>query len=267
MCWHTHTHTSNHTDLLAAFRSDNISQTTSHVAMKAPIKSAWCCKSLVWFGACKPLESQWPGRPKCTVGACRYRWGDMVRLSISCIACHLDGFLTDSSPITRARFWCPCKLIFFHFLPVEEKKSAASIDFNSVPPVENSSSCFEPADFSLLNEDVQQLRYHWWGENEVWLYVLTHRWCNSPCLWGTPDPTGWGWTPGTWMWTLHPGWVCHSSAGVCPFYRCCSSPTDFGKPGRLGRTPPSSQKNHLLVDTQCPSCLQSEDTAPNPDLD
>lgn len=60
-----------HTDLLGAFRSDNISQATSHVAVKAPIKSAWCCKSLEWFGACKPLESHWAHRAKFSVGAWR----------------------------------------------------------------------------------------------------------------------------------------------------------------------------------------------------
>ena len=69
-------------DLLAAFRSDNISQATGHVAVKAPIKSAWCCKSLVWFGACKPLESHWPARAKCAVRPWRGGRGYMVRLAL-----------------------------------------------------------------------------------------------------------------------------------------------------------------------------------------
>lgn len=50
--------------------------------MKAPIKSAWCCKSLVWFGACKPLESHWPAKAKCAVRAWRGGWGYMVRLAL-----------------------------------------------------------------------------------------------------------------------------------------------------------------------------------------
>lgn len=69
LCFTPVTHT--HIDLLGAFRSDNISQATSHVAVKAPIKSAWCCKSLEWFGACKPLESHGPPRAKSGAGAWR----------------------------------------------------------------------------------------------------------------------------------------------------------------------------------------------------
>lgn len=50
--------------------------------MKAPIKSAWCCKSLVWFGACKPLESHWLARAKCAVRERRGGWGYVVRLAL-----------------------------------------------------------------------------------------------------------------------------------------------------------------------------------------
>lgn len=79
--WSTHTH--KHTHLWAPFRSDNsISQTTSHVAVKAPVKSAGCCKSLVWFGACKPLASYWPANAKRAVGARWHGWGYMVRLGL-----------------------------------------------------------------------------------------------------------------------------------------------------------------------------------------
>ncbi len=130
----TQTHTHTHIDLLAAFRSDNnISQPTSHVAMKAPIKSAWCCKSLVWFGACKPLESHWPARAKCAVRARRGGWGCVVRLAL-----YLMHHLPLRCCFNRQRpnnkvtfFWYSFELTNwegaeddgFLFLPGEEKKT------------------------------------------------------------------------------------------------------------------------------------------------
>lgn len=149
----THTHTL--LDLLAAFRSDNnISQATSLVAMKAPIKSAWCCKSLVWFGACKPLKSHWAARAKCAVRVRGGGRGYMVGLALYLM--HHLPLRCWFNPITRPQFF----LILTQTDKVrgsrgrrlprpprrrneKKKKTVASIDSNVVPPVGTSSlSCW-----------------------------------------------------------------------------------------------------------------------------